>query len=156
VECGAYILDVMDQRRTFLQTYERCTAILVICLCIGSVGVTFGQQEYPATKPGDFGYIAEDPQLERLIGMPGPSTRLRAIDGDTIDIAYNYGRKPIYLKLWATYCIPCLAQMPAFEKIYETFRDRMQIVAIDAGVSDDAVKVSRVRGHSEDAHASRD
>ena len=66
---------------------------------------------------------------------------LRAIDGGTINIVDNYGRKPVYLKLWATYCIPCRAQMPGFEKIYETFGDRMQIVAIDAGIGDDVAKV---------------
>ena len=106
------------------------------------VARTAGQKlDYPAAKPGDSGYIAEDPQLARLVGMPGPSITLPAIDGGTINIAYDYGRRPIYLKLWATYCIPCRAQMPGFEKIYETFRDRMQIVAIDAGVGDDAAKV---------------
>jgi thiol-disulfide isomerase/thioredoxin len=96
---------------------------------------------YPAAKPGDAGYIAEDPQLARLVGLPAPSITLRSIDGDTIDIVKNYGRKPIYLKLWATYCIPCRAQMPEFEKIYEAYGDRMQVVAVDAGIGDDPAKV---------------
>lgn len=104
-------------------------------------GAAAAQQAYPAAKPGDAGYVAEDPQLERLIGKPGPSITLRTIGGGTINIVNDYGRKPVYLKLWATYCIPCRAQMPGFEKIFETFGDRMQIVAIDAGVGDDADKV---------------
>ena len=121
----------------------RYTALLAICLCsIGAIGTTASQrQEYPASKPGDAGYIAEDPQLARLVGTPGPSITLRAIDGGAINIVNSYGRKPVYLKLWATYCIPCRAQMPGFERIFETYGDRMQIVAIDAGVGDDAAKV---------------
>ena len=122
---------------------NRYTIIFAICLCtIGSVAGTAGQlPSYPAGKPGDAGYIAEDPQLARLVGLPGPSITLRSIDGGRIDIVNNYGRKPIYLKLWATYCIPCRAQMPEFEKIYEAYGDRMQIVAVNAGVGDDPAKV---------------
>jgi len=123
--------------------YGRYTAILAFCLStLSSVGGTASQlPDYPAANPGDAGYIAEDPQLTRLVGMPGPSITLQSIDGGTIDIVSNYGRKPVYLKLWATYCIPCRAQMPGFEKIYQAYRDRMQIVSIDAGVGDDPAKV---------------
>ncbi len=121
---------------------RRYVALLALCFCTASVGRGVGQKlDYPAAKPGDSGYVAEDPQLTRLVGAPGPSITLRSIDGGTIDIVRNYGRKPVYLKLWATYCIPCRAQMPGLQKIYETFGDRMQIVAVDAGVGDDAAKV---------------
>jgi thiol-disulfide isomerase/thioredoxin len=117
--------------------------LFVFCVWIGGgVAETAGQlPSYPAGRPGDAGYIAEDPQLTQLIGLPGPSITLPAIDGGTIDIARNFGRKPIYLKLWATYCIPCRAQMPGFEQIYEAYRDRMQVVAVNAGVADDPAKV---------------
>jgi thiol-disulfide isomerase/thioredoxin len=122
--------------------YKRYVALLVLCFCAaGVVGASGQKLDYPAAKPGDPGYVAEDPQLARLVGQPGPSITLRAIDGGTIDIVKNYGHKPVYLKLWATYCIPCRAQMPGLEKIYESFGDRMQIVAVDAGVGDDAAKV---------------
>jgi thiol-disulfide isomerase/thioredoxin len=122
---------------------RRHLIVLTFCLCaIGSVRGFAGQlPSYPAAKPGDAGYIAEDPQLVRLVGLPAPSITLKSMDGSTIDIVKNYGRKPIYLKLWATYCIPCRAQMPEFERIYEAYGDRMQIVAVDAGVGDDPAKV---------------
>jgi peroxiredoxin len=89
----------------------------------------------------DPGYVAEDPELARMIGKPGPSMSLQTLDGKTIDLAHSYGQKPIYLKLWATYCLPCRAQMPGFEKIYETFGDRIQVVSVNAGVGDDIEKV---------------
>jgi len=110
--------------------YGRYIAILLLLL--GSAG---------SQQPGDPGYIAEDLQLARLVGTPGPSITLQAIDGSAIDLTNSYGNKPIYLKLWATYCLPCLAQMPGLEKIHERFGDRIQIVAVDAGVGDDPAKV---------------
>ena len=121
---------------------KRYVVLLALFLCTTSVGRPAGQKlDYPAAKPGDQGYVAEDPQLARFVGRPGPSITLRAIDGGTINIVKSYGRKPVYLKLWATYCLPCRAQMPRLEKIYESFGDRMQIVAVNAGVGDDVAKV---------------
>jgi thiol-disulfide isomerase/thioredoxin len=119
-------------------------AICALCMCAVSGGSAAGQRTtYPSSKPGDAGYIAEDPQLARLVGKPGPAITLRLVDGGAMDIASSYGRKPVYLRLWATYCLPCRAQMPGFDKIYEAYRDRMQIVAVDAGVGDDADKVRK-------------
>jgi len=94
-----------------------------------------------APAPGDPAYVAEDPRLAQLIGQPGPAIKLQVIDGQKIDLKTLYGSKPVYLKLWATYCIPCRAQMPGFEKIYETFGDRMEVIAVNAGVGDDTAKV---------------
>ena len=125
---------------------NRYRAVLVLgALCgsiLGSGRSGAGQlPTYPAAKPGDSGYIAEDPQLARLVGRSGPAITLQLVDGGTIDLTSSYGRKPVYLKLWATYCLPCRAQMPGFNRIYDAHRDRMQIVSIDVGVGDDAAKV---------------
>jgi thiol-disulfide isomerase/thioredoxin len=98
---------------------------------------------YPAAKPGDAGYVAEDPQLAQLVGRPAPNIALRSINGGMIDIVKNYGHKPVYLKVWATYCIPCRAQMPGFETIYRRYGTKMQVVAVNAGIGDEPRKVRK-------------
>jgi len=82
---------------------------------------------------------------EHRLGTPGPAMTLKTIDGETIDLAKLYGTKPVYLKFWATWCIPCREQMPAFERIYEAAGDRMQVIAINAGFSDDEAEVRAFR-----------
>ncbi len=94
-----------------------------------------------APKPGEPEYIAEDPRLAKLVGQPGPAIQLQMVDGTKLDLKRLYGSKPVYLKLWASYCIPCRAQMPGFEKIYETLGHRIEVIAVNAGVGDDADKV---------------
>lgn len=94
-----------------------------------------------APKPGDPAYIAEDARLTKLVGQPGPAIRLQMVDGTKLDLKTLYGSKPVYLKLWATYCIPCRAQMPGFEKIYQTYGKEVEVIAVNAGVGDDADKV---------------
>jgi thiol-disulfide isomerase/thioredoxin len=49
-----------------------------------------------------------------LIGSPAPPLVLKTIDGETIDLGGLYGKKAVYLKFWATWCVPCRQQMPHF------------------------------------------
>lgn len=79
------------------------------------------------------------------IGTPGPAMTVTTIDGETIDLARLYGGKPVYLKFWATWCVPCRKQMPGFERIYETLGDRMTVIAVDAGFNDDLAAVRAFR-----------
>jgi peroxiredoxin len=94
-----------------------------------------------ALSPKDPGYIEEDPILARLVGKPAPALTLKSIDGKPIDLSDIYGKRPVYLKVWATYCIPCRIQMPGLKKIFASHGDQMTIIAVDAGIGDDIGKV---------------
>jgi len=71
-----------------------------------------------------------------LIGKYAPAIALRTIDGKRIDLAKLYGKKPVYLKFWATWCVPCRLQMPHFENVQRTLGNDIQVVAIDAGFNE--------------------
>lgn len=114
---------------------------LLVSACQDNQDASATVTEHQALSSDDPGYVAENPRLAGLVGQPGPAITLQTIDGKTIDLLDVYGKKPVYLKLWATYCIPCRVQMPGFEKIYQTYGDKMQIVGVNAGVGDDVDKV---------------
>ena len=80
-----------------------------------------------------------------LVGKPAPAAVLRTIDGDTIDLSTIYGRKPVYLKFWATWCIPCREQMPGFKADHEKFRDRIVTLAVNTGFNDSDAAVRDYR-----------
>lgn len=80
-----------------------------------------------------------------LIGQPGPAAVLQTIDGQRIDLASYYGKKPVYLKFWATWCVPCREQMPAFEKSFQQYGDKLAVVAVNAGYSDTETEVKSYR-----------
>ena len=107
-------------------------------------------------KPGsaedveDPAYAAEGEHLgeaagAHMIGQPAPPVAVTTIDGEKIDLGALYGKKPVYLKFWATWCVPCRQQMPGFEKIYESLGDKIQIIAVDIGLSDDEASVRAYR-----------
>jgi thiol-disulfide isomerase/thioredoxin len=43
---------------------------------------------------------------------------LKNINGDVINLNQSKG-KPIFINFWATWCAPCLAEMPALNELYE-------------------------------------
>jgi peroxiredoxin len=96
-----------------------------------------------ALSTDDPGYIEEDPVLAEHVGQPAPVFTLRSLDGKSIDLAELYGKRPVYLKLWATYCIPCRVQMPGLRKIFASHGDEMTVIAVNAGVGDDIGKVKQ-------------
>jgi len=98
-------------------------------------------QTAASLPPNDPGYIAENPLLAKLVGKPAPALTLKSIDGKSINLADLYGKRPVYLKLWATYCIPCRVQMPGLRKISASYGNEMAVIAVNAGVFDDIGKV---------------
>lgn len=84
---------------------------------------------------------------QKLVGQPGPAATLTSIDGQRIDLASLYGKQPVYLKFWATWCVPCRQQSPGFEKIYQQYGKRIAVVAVNTGFSetDAAVRAFRVQ-----------
>ncbi|HMG56976.1 MAG TPA: TlpA disulfide reductase family protein [Kofleriaceae bacterium] len=79
------------------------------------------------------------------IGAPAPAMRLTTIDGQTIDLAAIYGTKPVYLKFWATWCVPCREQMPGLKRIYDAVGDRVAVIAVNVGLDDDEASVRAFR-----------
>jgi len=60
------------------------------------------------------------------VGQPAPTLTFKAADGRTLDLASLRGH-PVLLDLWATWCGPCILEMPAI--------DRIQRFAVPAGLS---------------------
>jgi peroxiredoxin len=71
-----------------------------------------------------------------LVGRPAPRLVLKTIDGATIDLGRLYGKQAVYLKFWATWCVPCREQMPHFERTYENAGPDLAVIAINAGFND--------------------
>ena len=70
---------------------------------------------------------------------------VKTIDGQTIDLGALYGKKAVYLKFWATWCVPCREQMPHFERTYEQAGPDMAVIAIDVGFDDSVDEVRKVQ-----------
>jgi peroxiredoxin len=81
----------------------------------------------------------------QLVGRTAPPLKLTTIDGKSLDLGALRGRKAVYLKFWATWCVPCREQMPHFEKIQRGAGDDLQVVAINIGFDDTPAQIARFR-----------
>lgn len=98
-----------------------------------------------ADPPDETGDQRAEGAGRSLIGKRAPPLKLRTIDGKTIDLAKSLGGKPVYLKFWATWCVPCREQMPHFEHAYESLGKDLEVVAINTNLNEtlDGVKAYR-------------
>lgn len=59
------------------------------------------------------------------------------IDGTQETLADYQGKKPVYLKMWATWCQPCREQMPHFEHVQQEYGNDIEVIALNLGLNDD-------------------
>ena len=50
--------------------------------------------------------------------------RLQKLNGDRVNLNQSKGRVAV-INLWATWCPPCIAEMPSFQKLYNDYSDRI-------------------------------
>ena len=62
-----------------------------------------------------------------IIGQPLPALSLPDLDGRLHDLGEYRGRR-ILINLWASWCLPCLQEMPALVKAQQKFGDHGSIV----------------------------
>src|SRR5688572_836396 len=63
-------------------------------------------------------------------GAPGSTTSaarasdftLRALDGSTVRLSNHLGKDVVLLSFWATWCAPCLGEMPALEALHQAYK----------------------------------
>lgn len=62
-------------------------------------------------------------------GTSAPAVSLRTPDGRTATLA-TYRGKPVLVNLWATWCAPCVKEMPTLDTAATTLGERVPVVAI--------------------------
>jgi peroxiredoxin len=64
------------------------------------------------------------------IGNKAPDFSLQTPEGEKISLSDFQGRAVI-VNFWATWCPPCRAEMPEFQKLYAPNQDKLTILAIN-------------------------
>jgi len=74
------------------------------------------------------------------VGQPVPEVVLADLRGDTARLSNLRGR-PVVLNFWATWCPPCVAEMPLLQSIYDRERDNGLLV-VGINLSEPSERVS--------------
>jgi len=93
---------------------------IIFFLIVGSIAGYFVYKE--ATRAGSPGVVN--------IGQQAPDFSIKDQSGHEIKLS-DYRGKLVFLNFWATWCAPCIEEMPAMETLNQTFKDRkFQMLAI--------------------------
>ena len=105
----------------FLTQRYRITAVFLLALSALWIFLT------PA-PPG----TAEGKISAPRAGFAAPDFTLSTPDGEVYTLSDLRGR-PVIVNLWASWCVPCRAEMPALQRTYEAYQEAgLLILAVNA------------------------
>lgn len=74
-------------------------------------------------------------EYEKLLGKPLPDLQLRTLESDAIPFIPTANGKPTVINVWATWCPPCLQELPSLRALYQTGEVNVVTIAIDRDVT---------------------
>ena len=100
-------------------------------------------------KAAEQGKIEAQDYVDQIgfIGENAPDFTLQTLTGERFNLAEQRGR-PIFLNFWATWCPPCLAEMPDMQKLQQALGDSILIVGIDGEPADTVREFVQDRGYT--------
>ena len=72
------------------------------------------------------------------VGMRGPDCTLPLYGGGQFALAEARGRVTV-INFWATWCTPCVKELPYFQQLYDTYGDDIALVAVHSDLVTDDV-----------------
>ena len=65
--------------------------------------------------------LSKKPRIKE--GLPAPDFTFPGLDGRLVRLS-DYRGKVVLLNIWATWCPPCVEEMPSMEKLYQVLKGR--------------------------------
>lgn len=67
---------------------------------------------------------------DELDGPPAPEVVLEGFDGGTVRLA-DFAGQPLVVNFWASWCVPCLAEMPGFERVHQQHQGEVAFLGVN-------------------------
>lgn len=81
----------------------------------------------------------------RLIGSPAPDFTIK--DSDRTVSLHDLKGKPVVLNFWASYCVPCIEEMPSLVELQREMGSKITVLAVS--VDEDQAKYHKfLRDHN--------
>lgn len=120
--------------QNLLQDGRSWSLTMLLTFAFGALWIWYSSFTFPL--PGTAGTASPNE------GFAAPDFTLAALDGGEISLSELRGQV-VVLNLWASWCLPCRAEMPAMEAVYQARRDEgLVILAVNSTVQDNEAEAA--------------
>lgn len=99
--------------RSSVKVFKRCVGVMVVWL--------FCSAAYSASLS---------------VGELAPNFTGTTLDGREVSLKDFRGRKPVYIKFWATWCHYCVVELPHLQEIHNLKKDAFEVLLVNVGMND--------------------
>jgi peroxiredoxin len=111
-----------------MKNRNRWMGVITITLIIGLAWIQISAVPAAATTGGAIPSPRE--------GFAAPDFTLGTMNGDEVTLS-NLRGQAVVINIWASWCPPCRAEMPAIQAVYEKNRDRgLEVLAVNTTYQD--------------------
>lgn len=78
-----------------------------------------------------------------LSGIAGVSQEIKKIKITELEKTIADSKTPLIVNFWATYCIPCIEEIPYFQKLAKKYeKDSVRLILVSLDMKDDYEKIA--------------
>lgn len=106
-----------DEKKSIIKYLVWVPVLIILIIVVGTLLTREGNLEGYKSRP--------------KIGEPAIDFTYPDLEGNPVTLSSFYGKKVVFVNIWATWCIACREEMPTMQALYEKYKgDDFEILAI--------------------------
>ena len=118
----------VQERRFIMNTLNKNSRVPALVIAVMFIAGTMAigcKEERPTLSVGDI----------------APEFEAKQLDGSTFRLSDYRGNKAVLIDFWATWCPPCIDEIPTIKSIAETYRDQgLEVVGVSLDRDEQALR----------------
>lgn len=123
-----------------MKTYIKKTALLSLLVVTGMAYASISGNSIDKSTTVDMGTNGEKPFVPNV--QETPDIKFKDESGKSISLRSLKG-KVVFINLWATWCPPCIHEMPSINELRNTFKDNDDLVFLMVDVDGNIEKSTK-------------